>query len=179
MWVGTGTWLQARKFIASKFESVREKIATWQKAIDKDPITLEGIKSDYDELKGIIHSFYQEAIYARVTDKLSYDIISLIALIDHVKRAANRYIRNENRMANTIVLNVKPSNKTATNDISERVSELGVIPSDNNSPIVASGRSGFETLTDLVNPNGFGNLTAMLQVQGGGGTSFTNNNIAS
>ena len=48
------------------------------------------------------------------------------------------------------------------------VSELGVIPSDNNPPIVASGRSGFKTLTDLVNPNGLGNLTAALQVQGGG-----------
>ena len=87
-----------------------------------------------------------------MTDKLSYDIISLIALIDGVERAANRYIRNESRMANTTILNV----------------ELGIILSDNNSPIVASGHSGLETLTDLVNPNGFGNLTATLQVQGGG-----------
>ena len=71
-------------------------------------------------------------------------------------------------MANTTILNVTPSNKTATNDISERVSELGVIPSDNNSPIVASGRIGFETLTDFVNLNGFGNLTAALHAQGGG-----------
>ena len=72
-------------------------------------------------------------------------------------------------MANTTLLNVELSNKTATNVISERVSELGVIPSDNNSPIFASGRSGFDTLTDLVNLNGFGNLTAALQAQGGGG----------
>ena len=50
------------------------------------------------------------------------------------------------------------------NDISVRVSELGVIPSDNNSPIVASGRSGFETLTGLVNPIDLGNLTVGLQV---------------
>ena len=99
-----------------------------------------------------------------MTDKLSYDIVSLIALIDRVKRVANRYIRNENRMANTTVLNVEPSNNTATNDISERVSELGVILSDNNSPIVASGHSGFKTLTDLVNPNSLGNLTVGLQV---------------
>ena len=70
-------------------------------------------------------------------------------------------------MANTTVLNVEPSNNTATNDISERVSELGVILSDNNSHIVASGHSGFET--GLVNWTGLGNLTAVLQVQGGGG----------
>ena len=70
-------------------------------------------------------------------------------------------------MANTTVLNFENSNKTATNDISERVSELGVIPSDNKSPIVARGHSGFDTLTDLVNPNGFGYLTAALQAQGG------------
>ena len=47
------------------------------------------------------------------------------------------------------------------------VSDLGVKPSDHNSPIIASGRSGFETLTDLVNPTVLGNLTAALQVQGG------------
>ena len=69
-------------------------------------------------------------------------------------------------MAHTTVLNVEPSNNKATNDISERVSELGVILSDNNSSIVAGGRSGFETLHDLVNLNGFGNLTASLQAQG-------------
>ena len=101
--------------------------------------------------------------------KLSYDIISLIALIDRMKRAANRYIRNENRMANTTFLNVEPSNSLATNDIHQWVSELGVILSDNNFPIVTSGHSGLETLTDLVNLNGLGNLTALLQVQGGGG----------
>ena len=54
--------------------------------------------------------------------KLSYDIISLIALIDRMKRAANRYIRNENRMANTTVIIVEPSNNMDTNDINEMVS---------------------------------------------------------
>ena len=71
MWVGTGRGLQARKLpadsdqqaiIAAKFKSVRVKIATWQTAFDKDPITLEGIKNVYDELKGAIHSLYQEAL---------------------------------------------------------------------------------------------------------------------
>ena len=74
-----------------------------------------------------------------MTDKLSYDIISLISLIDHVKRAADRYIRNENRIANTTVNSVEPSNILATNDINEMESDLGVISSDHNSPIVASG----------------------------------------
>ena len=103
--MGRGTRLQARKlpankdqqaFIDSKFEIIRAKIATWQRDIDEEPITLEGIKTEYDELKGSIHSLYQDALYARVTDKLSYDTISLIALIDHVKQATKRYIRNEN-----------------------------------------------------------------------------------
>ena len=172
MWVGTGTSLQARKLladsnqeivIASKLENIRIKIATWQKVIDEDPITFEGIKNNHDELKGAIHSLYQEALYARVTDKLSYDIIGLVALIDHVKWAADRYIRNENRIANTKVLSTEHNSNTVINDINERVSELGLVPSDNNSPITASGHSGFETLTDLVTQNGFGNLTAALQ----------------
>ena len=55
----------------------------------------DGINSDHNVLKGDIHSLYQEALYARVTDKLSYEIIGLVALIDHVKRAANRYLINE------------------------------------------------------------------------------------
>ena len=56
-------------------------------------------------------------------------------------------------------------------------SDLGVIARDHNSPIVASGRSGFETLTSLVNPTGLGNLTASLQVQGGEGNSSIEGNI--
>ena len=90
MWVGTGTRLQAR--MISKLEIIRANIATWQRDIDEEPITFEGIKFKYIELKGSIHPLYQEALYGRVTDKLSYDIISLIDLINHVKRAADRYI---------------------------------------------------------------------------------------
>ena len=64
MWVGTGTRLQARKLLAnsdqqafteSKFEIMHANIATWQRDIDEEPITLEGIKTEYDELKGSIH----------------------------------------------------------------------------------------------------------------------------
>ena len=103
MWVGTGTRLQARKLpadsnqeivIVSKLENLHLKIANWQKAIDEEPITFEGIKTNHNELKGAIYSLYQEALYARVTDKLSY---GLVALIDHVKQ----YLWNENGIANT------------------------------------------------------------------------------
>ena len=62
----------------------------------------------------------------------------------------------------------KHSSKPITNDIKERLSEPGSVPCDNDFLIIDCGCSGFETLTDLVNPNGLGNLTAMLQVQGGG-----------
>ena len=158
-----------KAFIESKLEIIRANIATWQRDIDEEPITFEGIKSVYDDLKGSIHSLYQEALYGQVTDKLSYDIISLITLIDNVKRAADRYIRNEIWSANTTINSVEPSNILAANDINEMESDLGVIATDYNSTIVASGSSGFETLTGLVNPTGLGNLTASLQVQGGGG----------
>ena len=52
----------------------------------------EGISDDHNVLKGNIHSLYQEALYARVLDRLSYDTIALVALIDCVKQAANRLL---------------------------------------------------------------------------------------
>ena len=104
MWVGTGTRLQSRKLpadndqeivILSKLENLQLQISNWQTAIEDEPITFEGIKADHKVLKGDIHSLYQEALYAQVTDKFSYDIIGLVALIDYVKRAADQYLRNE------------------------------------------------------------------------------------
>ena len=89
-------------------------------------------------------------------------------MIDLVKQAADRYLWNENRIANTTALRTEHSSNTVTNDINERVSELRPVPRDNDSPIIASGCSSFEPLTDLVSQNGFGNLTAALQGQGGG-----------
>ena len=56
-------------------------------------------------MKGEIHSLYQEALYAHVSDKLSYDVIGLISLIDRVRNAALRYIRNEEWMAETTLVN--------------------------------------------------------------------------
>ena len=85
-------------------------------------------------MKGSIHSLYQEALYGSVTDKLSYDVISLIALIDRVKRAAERYIQNENRIASTNVNNIESGNIPVANNINEMVSDLGAISSDQCSP---------------------------------------------
>ena len=101
MWVGTGTRLQARKLpanseqeiiISNKFEIIRAKISDWQASIKFDLITFDSINTEHSVLKGNTHSLYQEALYTRVSDKLSYDIIGLISLIDRVKRAALRYI---------------------------------------------------------------------------------------
>ena len=99
-----------------------------------------------------------------MTNKLSYDIIGLVALIDCVKGAAKRYLRNEEQIANT-----KHNSEPIANDIQERLSELGSVPCDNDSLIIAGGCSGFETLTNLVNQDSLGTITAALQVQGGGG----------
>ena len=52
MWVGTGTRLQVRRlpagndqqaFVQPKYESIHENIAVWQRDIDEEPITFEGI----------------------------------------------------------------------------------------------------------------------------------------
>ena len=90
---GNCTRLQARKLpansnqeivILSKLENLQLKISDWQTAFEDEPIIFEGIKADHNVLKGAIHSLYQEALYAPGTDKLSYDIIGLVALIDRV-----------------------------------------------------------------------------------------------
>ena len=96
MWVGTGTRLQTRRFLANsdkeniisnKFETLREKISGWQHIIEYDLLTIDSIKADHNQLKGEIHSLYQKAIYAHASEKLSYDIIGLISLINRVKNA--------------------------------------------------------------------------------------------
>ena len=86
MWVGTGTRLQARKLpansgqeivILNKLETLLSKISDWQTSIDYDPITFHGIDTDHNVLKGCIHSLYQEALYARVSNKLSCCLMTL------------------------------------------------------------------------------------------------------
>ena len=108
-----------------------------------------------------------------MTDKLSYEIIGLVALIDRVKQAANIYLCNEERIANTTTISTEHSSKTVINDINERLSELGSVPCDNESLIIASGCSGFEPLTNFVNQDSLGTVTAALQVQGGVLVSLT------
>ena len=53
----------------------------------------------------------------------------------------DRYIRTENRIANTGLNNSEPRDALITNDINEVVSDLGNIISDQLSHIVASERS--------------------------------------
>ena len=101
-----------------------------------------------------------------MTDKLSYDIIGLVALIDRVKQAANRYLHNKEQRANTTTVSTEHSSKT--NDVIERLSELGSVPCDNDPLIIAGGCSDFEPLTNLVNQDSLGTVTAALQMQGGG-----------
>ena len=124
--------------------------------------TFDGINTEHNVLKENIHSLYQEALYARLTDKLSYDIIGLVALIDRVKRPAHRYIQNEERIADTIHVN-----NIIASDSKENLSEPGPASSDNQSLIIAGGCSGFEHNTDLVTQNSLGIVTAALQMQGG------------
>ena len=102
-------------------------------------------------------------MYARVLDKLSYDIIGQVALIDRVKRTAHRYIQNEKRIVDT-----QRVNKDTASDVKESLSEPGPASSDTQSLTIASGCSGFEDNTDLVTQNSFGIVTAALQMQGGG-----------
>ena len=73
--------------------------------IEYDLITVDSIKADHNHLKGEIHSLYEESIYAHASDKLSYDVIGLISLIDRVKNAALRLIRNDVGMAETARVN--------------------------------------------------------------------------
>ena len=114
-------------------------------------------------MKGNTHSLYQEALYARVSDKLSYDIIGQVSLIDRVKCAALRYIRNEELIAETTHVN-----KLIASSAKEYVSKPDPSPCDND-PIIIPGRcSGFEPNTDLITQNSLEIVTAALQMQGGG-----------
>ena len=97
MGIGTSTRLQTRQFptnsdkehmISSNLKSLKRKISEWQHIIEFDLITIDSVTADHNQLKGEIHLLYQESIYAHAPEKLSYDIIGLISLIDCVKNAA-------------------------------------------------------------------------------------------
>ena len=98
-----------------------------------------------------------------MTDKLSYDIISLIGLIDHIKKAANRYIWTKNRIVYTNLNHSESRNVPFPSDINAVVSDLGTV--------VAGGPSGLGTPIGLGKPTNSGNLVAMSQVQGGADVS--------
>ena len=151
--------------ISNKLEDLRLKISNWQILIDNDDklITFDSINTDHNALKGNIHSLYLEALYARVTDKLSYDVIGLVGLIDRIKRAAHRYIRNEEQIANA-----QRISNNITSDLKDSLSKPGSVPCDNESLIIAGGCSGFENNTDLITQTSLGIITAALQMQGGG-----------
>ena len=122
-------------------------------------------------MKEEIHSLYQKALCAHVSEKLSYDVIDLISLSDRVRNAALRYIRNEERMAEmTRVNNIIASNAK------QRLSKSDPSLCDNNSLIIAGGCSGFEPNTKLITQNSIGTVTAALQMQRGGGVNLSNNN---
>ena len=72
---------------------------------------------------------YRKALCAHVSEKLSYDVIDLISLIDRVRTAALRYIQNEEQMAE----------KACVNNIiaKQRLSESDPSPRDNNSLMIA------------------------------------------
>ena len=83
-------------------------------------------------MKEEIHSLYQKALCAHVSEKLSYDVIDLISLSDRVRNAALRYIRNEERMAELARVN-----NTIGSNAKQRLSESDPSPHDNNSLIIA------------------------------------------
>ena len=173
LWVGVGTRLQVRKLpanseletvISNKLETLRSDISHWQYLIDYEPITYEGISTDHNVLKGNINSLYQEALYARVTDKLSYDIISLMGLIDRIKKVTHRFIRNAIPITGIIRVN-----DIAASDVRQSLSVPGATSCDNNPLMIAGKCSGFDT--DLVTQTS-GVVIATLQMQGGGGLMY-------
>ena len=97
----------------------------------------------------------------------------MISLIDRVKNAALRLIRNHERMAETA-----PVNNIIASNTKQRLSVSDPSPRDNNSLIIAGGCSGFEPNTDLITQPSIGTLTATLQLQRGGINLSKNNDIS-
>ena len=96
-------------------------------------------------MKEELQSLYQESIYAHAPEKLSYDIIGLMSLIDRVKTAALGLIQNKECMAEMARVN-----NVIANNAKQRLSQSGPSPSDNNSIIIAGGFSSYDNNTDLI-----------------------------
>ena len=103
------TGINRQALILTQYDGICDNIRAWQVKIDEEPLTFKGINAQFIRLKGCIYSFNQEALYSQVTDKLSYDIISFIGQTDCIKRAADRYIPTENRIASTSLNNSGPN----------------------------------------------------------------------
>ena len=82
--------------------SVSSLLLDYTRAKEYDLITVDSIKVHHKRLKGEIHSLYQESIYAHASEKLSYDIIGLISLIDQVKNAALPVMLNRGYLSQTL-----------------------------------------------------------------------------
>ena len=82
--------------LVNKFKTLKIKISAWQCLINYDPnITIDIIKTHHIELKGDIHSLHLESILAHTSEKLSYDILGLVSVIDRIKGAGFRLIRGQ------------------------------------------------------------------------------------
>ena len=81
--------------LVNKFKTLKIKISAWQSVINYELPTIDGIKANHNQLKGEMHSLYQESIYAHASEKLSYDIIGLVSVIARIKGAGLRLIRNQ------------------------------------------------------------------------------------
>ena len=80
-----------------------------------------------------------------MTDKLSYDIINTIGLLERIKKAANRYIRCEMYELNAKFNNVSAPIDSDTNEV---VSDLRLINNEIDPLIIISGCSGLEIITN-------------------------------
>ena len=79
-----------------RFNTLKIKISAWQCFINYDPdIRIDIIKAHHTELKGEIHSLYYESILAHTAERLSYDILGLRSVIDRIKRAGVRLVRDQ------------------------------------------------------------------------------------
>ena len=79
-----------------KFKILKVKISAWQGFVNHDPsITIDLIKTHHIELNENIHSLHIKSILAHTSEKLSYDIIELVSVINRIKEAGFRLIRGQ------------------------------------------------------------------------------------
>ena len=88
--------------LSNKFKTLKIKISASQCFINYDiDVTIDIIKAHHVKLKGEIHSLHHESILAQTSEKLSYDILGLISVIDRIKGAGFRLVRGQEAMIET------------------------------------------------------------------------------